>query len=209
MIKFLFSFCLLFTWSSLHRVLLVVAPGCAGSCIQVVLFMWVLSLFNTQEGTLSSCIGLWDQCSHSNGAGLDLWFIWSMLKQYWPKSCIPHWLQKLFARDTLEMTPTLANTTVNWPHSAAAAVCFHPSGFPPPLHLPAFGVLLPCPPCPQGFWYVEEERPKEWKKVRDREKRWEWKGIPEIGTFQEWRVPCLVREQKMCGEDGFDGRNRR
>lgn len=130
-----------------------------------------------------------------------------MLKQYWPKCYIPHWLQNLLARDALEMTPTLANTTVNRPHSAAAAVCFHLSGSSPPPHLPAFGVFLPCPPCPQGFWYVEEETPKEWEKVRDREKRWERKGIPERGTFPEWRVSCLVREQKMCGEDGFDGRN--
>ena len=42
--------------------------GDAGSCIQVVSFVWVLTIWYSRR------LGSWSQCSHSKGSGLDLKF---------------------------------------------------------------------------------------------------------------------------------------
>ena len=61
MIGFVFLFCLLFRWGH--------AQGATGSCIQVVSFVWVLTIWYF----LGLVLGPWSQCSHPKGSGLDLY----------------------------------------------------------------------------------------------------------------------------------------
>ena len=70
MIGFVFLFCLYFKWGSWR--------GCywwlgdAEFCIQVVSFVWVLTIWYSL-GQFSGSLGSWSHCSLSKGSGLDLW----------------------------------------------------------------------------------------------------------------------------------------
>ena len=46
--------------------------GDAGSCIPVLSFVWVLTIWYPLELVLWY-LGSWSECSHSKGSGLDLW----------------------------------------------------------------------------------------------------------------------------------------
>ena len=114
MIWFVFLFCLLFRWGVLHRVLLWL--GDASSCIQVVSFVWVLTIWYPL-GLVLWLSSVLESVLPLQSSGLDL-------SKDQPRSSLPRGISPKMKGPLLEFQKPVHKNTMEISDSAETHYCF-------------------------------------------------------------------------------------